>query len=687
LILLTIHQRALPPRGVQIKQKEPSSLYQTCLNAVVAHGIPFRHLDPRPHFYSKLENALPYYLLKPPPPRRTRRYQPPEPAERIYLSTGTLVVVPDTLIQQWSTEILKHVHDNVLSYQIISKPSQPIPCSKDLMKLDILLLSHSRFAKEDDDGRLDDTGFTPCPYRNSHEYRNSKSPLLQLRWKRLIIDEGHVLGQGTTRLVSLAGRLHVERRWCVTGTVSNHMMGMDFGIQRTSSSRSDTGILTPPEDIISSRKPDQIDLKRFGTMLIDYFHVPPFYTMDIWNRYVIRPYSENLRGSMSSLRSIMSLMIRHRPHDIEKDVRLPVLHTKTIFLTPTRENRLSINVITALIASNAVLTQRCDQDYFFHPSQVKFRDEVVKNLMLGAFHFTGTSVESVIEALDRAHTGLEKAVERGYSDDDVRLLRRVAGCLEEAVGDRMWRTLAVKKTSGKEDTSQEMGMLDEDRADLGYILENCPAEISDAWGLPVPKNPLSGTKDDEGRLFSGPALLSMQSQLPFLADTPTTDHVASLIRIGIEIRERELAALQSKNINAIPAPRSDEEQKLRKVMQYEKNHYDLSNPDLPQKRPKRPSLQQITPPSSPLGMKSILKVSSKDLDYDSPLKKIHIHRTASAKLNYLLSQIQLLSPHEKVIVFSDYAPMMWYLGEALELLGINHLIYIQRLVPFLPSSY
>src|SRR5271169_2822354 len=154
---------------------------------------------------------------------------------------------------------------------------------------------------------------------------------MQIRWKRLIIDQGHILGQGTTtRLVSLAGRLRVERRWCVTGTVSNRMMGMDLGMERTLSGtnidrQQESGILTPPTEQEISRKPEQLDLKRLGTILIDFLHTPPFYNMEIWNRYILRPYTENLHGSMSSLQSMMQIMIRHHPKDIEKDVILPPL--------------------------------------------------------------------------------------------------------------------------------------------------------------------------------------------------------------------------------------------------------------------------------------------------------------------------------------------------------------------------
>jgi hypothetical protein len=246
------------------------------------------------------------------------------------------------------------------------------------------------------------------------------------------------------------------------------MMGMDLGMERTLSGTTMdiNGIITPGESmddsstedsLVISRKPEQLDLKRLGTILIDFLHTPPFQQGDIWQRYVVKPYTEGRPGSMSSLKSVMTLMIRHRPRDIEKDVTLPPLHTKTVLLQPTHENRLAINVITALIALNAVLTQRCDQDYMFHPSQVKFREDVVRNLMLSAFHWTGTSMDSVILAIERAETGLQKAKERGYSEEDVELLVKVVGYLKEAIHDDGWRALAVREEVGYRESPQEMG--------------------------------------------------------------------------------------------------------------------------------------------------------------------------------------------------------------------------------------
>jgi hypothetical protein len=237
----------------------------------------------------------------------------------------------------------------------------------------------------------------------------------------------------------------------------------------------------------------------------------------------------------------------------------------------------------------------------------------------------------------------------------------------------------------------------------GYTLEGCPKELQDAWALLPVENPLKPRNTRKRSLFSGPGLLSMQSELANLTVTPTKNHVSYLSQVGHTQRRAAQALLEqarqvalekqrkkdgsprkySSTIDVLPPRRSDEEQKLRKVVQHELDHYDLSKPDSPRKRPK-PVLQIATPPASPpSGLKSILKVTEpvpEDIDEMSVLKEIEIHRTSSAKLNYLLSRILELSKDEKIIVFSDYAPMMWYLGEALELLGIEHLIYIQRLV-------
>lgn len=68
---------------------------------------------------------------------------------------------------------------------------------------------------------------TPCQCKTVHgsrvprcrcSRRETASPLLQIRWKRLAIDEGHNAGEKRTDYGLFTKLLSVERRWIMTGT-------------------------------------------------------------------------------------------------------------------------------------------------------------------------------------------------------------------------------------------------------------------------------------------------------------------------------------------------------------------------------------------------------------------------------------------------------------------------------------
>ena len=250
--------------------------------------------------------------------------------------------------------------------------------------------------------------------------------------------------------------------------------------------------------------------------------------------------------------------------------------------------------------------------------------------------------------------------------------------------------------------------------------------MADAWCLEPERNPYEGHEQRTRHIFSGPNLLSILSRLPTLSNLPEVEHTRYLSEQGTlrrclaqeELEKERLEKLEKqrnkdgtmKKIVPTYKERSDEENKLRKVVQHELSH-DITKPESPSKKksPGKPKAiqsklssgsQLITPPCSPPDvtsiatseataiLKPILKVpkTSADISETSPLKDIKFRRTTSAKLNYLLGEILKYYQEEKIIVFSDFGPSTWYLAEALEILGIKHLIYIQRIVLLLIPS-
>jgi hypothetical protein len=221
---------------------------------------------------------------------------------------------------------------------------------------------------------------------------------------------------------------------------------------------------------------------------------------------------------------------------------------------------------------------------------------------------------------------------------------------------------------------------------IGYFLSGVSTDVEEAWKLDPVTNPLSSPTNEKS-LFSGPGLLAMQSFLHILAATPTPDQSPFLSSQGHARRAAQAQADHQSHLETLSRKRTasqdsptDEQLKFKKVVQHERQNLNLKNPlSPPKKRPLQLAPSALPSPPPTPGPKSILKrVGTKELI--GPLAGVEILRTASAKLNYLLRRIVELSREEKIIVFSDYAPMMWYLGEALEILGIEHLIYIQRLV-------
>ncbi len=124
-------------------------------------------------------------------------------------------------------------------------------------------------------------------------------PLLQIRWKRLVIDEGHVSASMSTILTPFTKLLSIEHRWIVTGTPTTNLLGLNFGAKVDSmqelygdegdtefwelfkdpeGSASQSREVTPPP-VKQARiwnKYDREDLRKLGNMITHFVGVPQF---------------------------------------------------------------------------------------------------------------------------------------------------------------------------------------------------------------------------------------------------------------------------------------------------------------------------------------------------------------------------------------------------------------------------
>ena len=112
--------------------------------------------------------------------------------------TGTLIVVPLTVLPQWETEIQKHSNPNTVSVlQYYGNGRR----KADFQDYDVILTTY---------------GILESEY--SDHLNKKESQLFSCEWFRVILDEAHYIKGRQTKTTKAAHALGSEYRWCLTGT-------------------------------------------------------------------------------------------------------------------------------------------------------------------------------------------------------------------------------------------------------------------------------------------------------------------------------------------------------------------------------------------------------------------------------------------------------------------------------------
>jgi hypothetical protein len=598
--------------------------------------------------------------------------------------------------------------------------SMPLPDLEDLIQYDVVLFSKPRFEKEASDGVEVVIGQTPRTIHDDSYVKNIyRSPLRDIHWLRIIIDEGHEFSSASSNAVQVSEKLvTAERRWVVSGTPArDRLYGVEVDLASTVEDASDlderiydspgrlsrsNGASPSPLSRIA-QTPDRrkkfetgVDTgassaaKSIGLLVQHFLRTRPWAQDDStdarspqWEDYIYRHEhfrSRTFAAFSSCLRKTLeNLVVKTQPDDVEKDIILPPLVHKVVRLEPSFYDTLTYNLFILVLTGNAVTSERSDADYLFNGSarSAKARYQLVANLRQSNFFWTGFSVADVQSAMGHATEYLKKdETQVNCSEDDRQQLSSCVDFAEKLLASESWTALSKYH-------------------ELGLFVRDWPDEAGHYWAL--------NQSSVDPMLIGVSQLSSAQSRVN--ERLHMDDALQGLKEAGalvmLQLHNNYLETLKAESATSsrmgvpnsgIQAERSPSKRPVvAKSGARKSKSSDVRNGHEPEETPAKKRKSNM---KSPIAVKETDAEPPRtnghkddEIPLDSPLRKTCVIGTVSAKMSYLLDKISQLYVDEKIIVFYDGNNAAWYLSQCLDLLHIKHLIYAKTLNNFLRSKY
>ncbi|RDI87242.1 hypothetical protein Vi05172_g2760 [Venturia inaequalis] len=683
------------------------------------------------------------YEIPSQPRRSARRSVDLPPPRQLSLCSATIIVVPRNLLHQWQAEFQKHVTDGEdgLRVLIVENNKDRLPSARNLMDYDVILFSKSRFEAEVKDG-VDDQGRNAtnvragcqCPYIGASRIRDCScfnpdevycSPLKQLHFLRIIVDEGHEFSSTATNAVRVATELvTAERRWVVSGTpAKERLFGVDIDLASNIEAEELAPLLSQEADtttpysssaateeriiaaldrrkLFSKAEESNGAAKSIGILAANFLGVRPWSGTDIgqkieWEDYAFRHESRGRTYTAFSRcmeTTLENLVVKTRPEDVSKDVTLPPLDHKIKFLEPSFYDTLTINLFILVITGNAVASEREDIDYLFHPKAVGARHSLIRNLRRSAFFWTGWSSEDVQGAIDNGERYLLKQGTKA-SEEDRHTLK---GCLEFArmvLNSPSWNALSL---------TRELGIFVDSWLKAGK--DDLSSSLINVWSLNGDDSPsmIGATQLGYAQRLVNDQLFDENPAegLEELGVAATSEVFAA----GEQERKTNAKKKKEEEVTKIGVPLSGLQEGDKLVSNFSptkrrgkaglKNSKTNGNKSSAQiESSSRTANGKSSAPATEPTITKVTKrkrshsVDQQDLPSDSPLARPSIIGTVSSKASYLLSRVMELQQEEKILIFYDSDDTAWYLAQCLELMHVKHLIYSRRLRTDLRSKY
>ncbi|KIY66785.1 hypothetical protein CYLTODRAFT_354438 [Cylindrobasidium torrendii FP15055 ss-10] len=136
-----------------------------------------------------------------------------------------LIIAPTVAIMQWRNEIQTHTDGmKVLVWHGASREND----IKELKKYDVVL---STYSVVESSFRKQEKGFERQK-GNKRVMITQKSPIHQIEWNRIILDEAHNIKERSTNTAKAAFELKSKYRWCLSGTPLQNRVGELYSLVR-----------------------------------------------------------------------------------------------------------------------------------------------------------------------------------------------------------------------------------------------------------------------------------------------------------------------------------------------------------------------------------------------------------------------------------------------------------------------
>ncbi|KAJ5949259.1 hypothetical protein N7454_000843 [Penicillium verhagenii] len=610
-----IGRHSVPWRRVILEKRKQGMFYENCIRACERDC----------GSYEFPSHQARYPGRQTPTSEENRRSAQKPPGKRIRTCSGTIIIVPTNLVDHWQHEIEKHTEG--LKVLILRSSSDKIPPADELLDYDIVLFAKTRFAGEPIETYL---------------------PLTELHWLRVIVDEGHnVAGNGTkTNMMCFIHGLQFERRWVISGTPSTGLYGVEISLASLEANTSDT---EPSETMTASalktRKKtgnaidnEMKDLDKIRRIVIEFLDLKPWSNSRAndpvdWTKYIKPLGQDGKRRKTPAIRAtLQGLVVRHQLDVVSKEITLPKLYNKVVYLKPTYYDRLSINLFLFGLAVNSITSERQGSDYMFDSKNRKSLNLTITNLRQAGFWWVGFD-KDLAKTVDVALEYLEKKKDTMLLQDILRLTEGI-GIARQALGSTVWH---------------ELQQLHE----LGVLVQDFPQDNRAYWAF--------DPQTEENPILMGITQARLAQKF-ITKQLRLADPTQGLSGHGITVRrdikrtqQRASAKGATESNNNLTAP---------------SNSTAGSSP-APTTTP--------TPKSTSPRKKTFHRNIFQTLSEDSGLKRTKFVATSSAKLTYLLDQVLKHQEREKIIIFYDSINSAFWIAEGLELLGVDFRIYASNL--------